>query len=103
MYPEYDIIEDNRSIRPFGLNFNKKTIHEVEVSYYNTDIEKTQAKYQSEFISALTDSGASITFTENFTSDAGDDVLFTVRALCEVPIGLERRINIGEDNSISDS
>lgn len=103
LYENYDIIEDNRSIVLFGVNFNKKVYREVTVTYTPNNMEKLKKEQENIFVASLVNEGAKVNHTEFFESDNGDDITYTMRALCEVPIARERRMNLGENNSITDS
>ncbi len=103
LYPNYDIIENNRIIVPFGPTFTKKEYIEVDVTYEENDIPLMQKAYESEFYASLSEKGYPVNYTESFINDTGDSVHLTMRALCEEPIAKERRMNFGEDNSGTDN
>ncbi len=103
LYPNYDIIENNRSFVPFGITFTKHEYAEVEVSYEDNHIPLLQKQHEDEFYLALTKKGFTINHTESFITDNGESVTLTMRALCEEPIAQERRMNIGENYSLTDN
>lgn len=103
LYPEYDMIENNRVFIPFGATFTKKEYIEVDVTYEDNNIPLMQKAYETEFYKSLTDKGFSVNYTESIINDSDKAVTLTMRALCEEPIAVERRMNFGEDNSITDS
>lgn len=103
LYANYDIIENNRIIVPFGPTFTKKEYIEVAVTYEENNIPLMQKAYESEFYASLTEKGYPINYTESFINDTGDEVSLTMRALCEEPIAAERRMNFGENYSGTDN
>ena len=103
LYPNYDIIENNRVIVPFGITFTKHEYHEVSVTYQDNDIPSKVKMSEDEFYNSLIQMGYGVTCIESFTTDDGDNVILTMRALCEEPIAAERRMDFGEDNSITDN
>lgn len=102
-YPDYDIIENNRIIVPFGPLFTKKEYIAVDVTYEENNIPLMQKAYESEFYASLTDKGYSINYKESLINDKGDSVHLTMRALCEEPVATERRMNLGENYSGTDN
>lgn len=103
LYQNYDIIESNRSLPLIPVIFNKTEYREVKVSYHDNDIARLQSYYEKEFSDYLTAQGFTINYTESDLNDTGDEVVLTMRALCREPIAQERRMNIGEDNTITDN
>lgn len=103
LYPNYDIIENNRIIVPFGPLFIKKEYIAVDVKYEENNIPLMQKAYESEFYSSLSEKGYSINHKESFINDMGNNVHLTMRALCEEPVATERRMNFGENYSGTDN
>lgn len=99
LYPDYDIIENNRIIIPFGPVFTKKEYREVNVTYEENNLSLMQKEYEGEFYTSLSQKGYSVNYTESIINDTGDSITLTMRALCEEPIAIERRMNFGENNS----
>ncbi|MBR5535171.1 MAG: sporulation protein YqfD [Clostridia bacterium] len=103
LYTDYDIIENNRIIVPSRLSFTKKEYIEVDVTYEDNNISALQKTHESEFYTSLSQRGFSVSYTESVINDTGDSVSLTMRALCEESIAKERRINFGENNSVTDN
>lgn len=103
LYENYDIIENNRTFVPFGVNFRKTEYHEVLVNYEENDLESLKKQHEAEFVKELSEKGFPIVYSESFINDNGDKVSLTMRALCEEPIAKERRMNFGENNSGTDN
>ncbi|MGM9550897.1 MAG: sporulation protein YqfD [Clostridia bacterium] len=103
LYTEYDIIDYSRKIPFIPLSFDKKEYREVSVTYKENDINSLVQKETEEFKSELMQKGLYADNIESYLSDEGDSVLVSLRTLCEEPIGVERRINIGEDNFSTDN
>lgn len=99
LYTNYDIIENNRIIIPFGPVFCKREYIEVDVSYEENNIPLLKKAHEDEFFSSLSQKGYPVNYTESFINDMGESVSVTMRALCEEPIAQERRMNFGENNS----
>ncbi len=103
LYPEYDIIEYNRSIPYLPVTFIKEEIAEVSVSYKDNDTNLLAEKEKEAFCSLLSEKGFLIKDTAMTRHNLPDSTEYTLKVLCEKPIATERRINIGENTTGTDS
>ncbi len=103
LYPEYDIIDYSRDFLFFPVSFNKKEYREVTVTYKDTDIEKLIENHKAVFYNELIQKGLSVDTIDIYSADMGDYLSITLKSLCEQPIGIERRINFGENYSGTDN
>ncbi len=101
LYQSYDIIENNRVIVPIGATFTKKEYIEVDVTYEDNNIPLIKEQYENEFYKELTDKGYLIDYTQSYLTEYDTYVTLTMCAMAEEPIAQERRMQFGENNSIT--
>lgn len=103
LYQEYDIIEYNRDFPLLPVSFNKRVYHKVNVTYTDNDITEAVTDCTKDFTETFTQKGYSVGEIESYLSDEGDSVSLTLRALCEEPVAVERRMYIGENYNSTDN
>lgn len=101
-YPKYDIIEEQRFLPLLPVSFLKTTYREVEAAYSDNDVNALIEKSKADFSEELALKGITPSHIEASSFDTGDDFLVTVKALCEENIAQERRMNFGEDNTLTE-
>jgi similar to stage IV sporulation protein len=101
-YQKYDIIEERHRPIFLPIYFDKTIYKEVEVSRFENDVAALAEEAKNSFCASLAENGADVTYSSVTTSDEGDALRAEIRALCEETISTERRINFGEDNSITE-
>lgn len=101
LYENYDIIISNRSLSFLPVTFNKVDYEEVLVDYEENDITAECERVKNDFINSFYMKSISVNNVLSDIQDKGDYVLFTVRLLCEEHIAEERRIFLGEDNTVT--
>ncbi len=103
LYTNYDIIVSSRTLSFIPITFKKEDYREVTVTYQDNNIDILAAEYLNEFKNSLSAKGYSIISSRWYVTDNGDSCLLTMNVLCEEMVATERRINFGENNSVSDS
>lgn len=101
-YQKYDIIEEVRPLLFLPVSFAKTTYEEVTVTYSDNDTNALIEDSKRSFSEELGAQGFTVTYIEAAEEDAGDNIRVTLRALCEENIAAERRMDLGEDNSITE-
>ena len=103
LYSKYDMIESNRGLGILPVIFCKKIYQEVNVRYEDNDIKALTDSYISEFTNELIGASVPILHTEHTLTEKDDMYLLTIRVLCEKKISIERRMNLGENNPITNN
>ncbi len=101
-YQKYDIIEEVRPLLFLPVSFAKTTYREVTVAYSDNDTNALVEDSKRSFSEELGAQGFTVTYIEAAEEDAGDNIRVTLRALCEENIAAERRMYLGEDNSVTE-
>ncbi len=102
-YQTYDIIEEENSFPFLPAVFVKTTVKEVNVTHENQDIASLVKKSEDEFTSSLKDAGIAVKEITSNQTDLGGSVSVTIRALCDEDVALERRMNVGENITVTNS
>lgn len=103
LYTNCDIIVSSRTLSFIPVTFKKEDYVEVSVTYRDNSISQLSEEYMGSFKNELINKGYSITSAQSYVEDKGDYVLLTLQVLCEEMVATERRIQFGENNSVTDS
>ena len=100
LYPNYDIIESKRKIKKLPVTFTKTEYVEVSLTYEENDTDFLIRQAENDFIKTCETDAVSVSHIQSQSVDCGDYILLTVSLLCEEDIAKERRIYLGENNTV---